>query len=103
MIQNTVAQKLLIIQNRAPVYIQQLQNDLRLAKSWFWFSYIKFQSLIGKWGKIRMISNFWVTVFGQGNLNSKKIVMFKVHIFWEGHKILRNLHPTFDWQYIGQK
>ena len=27
---------------------------------------------------------------------------FKVHIFWEGHKILRNLHLTFDWHYIGQ-
>ena len=26
----------------------------------------------------------------------------KVHIFWEGHKILRNLHLTFDWHYIGQ-
>ena len=27
---------------------------------------------------------------------------FKVHIFWEGHRILRNLHLTFDWHYIGQ-
>ena len=27
----------------------------------------------------------------------------KVHIFWEGHKILRNLHLTFDLHYIGQK
>ena len=27
----------------------------------------------------------------------------KVHIFWEGHKILRNLPLTFDWHYIGQK
>ena len=27
----------------------------------------------------------------------------KVHIFLEGHKILRNLHLTFDWYYIGQK
>ena len=27
----------------------------------------------------------------------------KVHIFWEGHKIWRNLHLTFDWHYIGQK
>ena len=27
----------------------------------------------------------------------------KVHIFWVGHKILRNLHLTFDWHYIGQK
>ena len=26
----------------------------------------------------------------------------KVHIFLEGHKILRNLHQLFDWQYIGQ-
>ena len=27
---------------------------------------------------------------------------YKVHIFWEGHKILQNLHQLFDWQYIGQ-
>ena len=27
----------------------------------------------------------------------------KVHTFWEGHKILRNLHLTFVWHYIGQK
>ena len=26
----------------------------------------------------------------------------KVHIFWEGHKILRNLHQSFYWQYVGQ-
>ena len=26
----------------------------------------------------------------------------KVQIFWEGHKILRNLHQLFDWQYTGQ-
>ena len=24
----------------------------------------------------------------------------KVHIFWEGHKILQNHHLTFDWHYI---
>ena len=24
------------------------------------------------------------------------VLTFKVHIFWEGHKILRNLHLTFD-------
>ena len=29
--------------------------------------------------------------------------LVKVHIFWEGHKILQNLHPTFDWHYIEQK
>ena len=32
----------------------------------------------------------------------KKIWYSKVHIFWEGHKILQNLHQLFDWQYIGQ-
>ena len=26
----------------------------------------------------------------------------KVHIFWEGHKILWNLHLKFDWNYVGQ-
>ena len=26
----------------------------------------------------------------------------KVHIFWEGHKSLQNLHCRFDWHYIGQ-
>ena len=28
---------------------------------------------------------------------------FKVHIFWEGHKILKNLHLTFDCMYCSQK
>ena len=27
--------------------------------------------------------------------------IFKVHIFWEGHKIFRNLHQLLDRQYIG--
>ena len=29
-------------------------------------------------------------------------IRLKVHIFWEGHKILQNLHQLFDWQYIGR-
>ena len=29
--------------------------------------------------------------------------IFKVHIFWEGHKILRNLHLTFGCMYCSQK
>ena len=28
---------------------------------------------------------------------------FKVHIFWEGHKILQNLHLTFDYGTYSQK
>ena len=31
-----------------------------------------------------------------------QVFLIKVHIFWEGHKILRNLHQLFDWQYIGK-
>ena len=30
------------------------------------------------------------------------MIFCKVLIFWEGHKILWNLHQLFDWQYIGQ-
>ena len=30
------------------------------------------------------------------------LVLGKVHIFWEGYKILRNLLRRFDWHYIGQ-
>ena len=30
-------------------------------------------------------------------------VVGKVHVFWEGHKILRNLHLTFDCMYCSQK
>ena len=33
----------------------------------------------------------------------KMFVFFKVHIFWEGQKILINLHFTLEWHYIGQK
>ena len=34
-------------------------------------------------------------------LNQKNKSSFKVHIFWEGHKILRNLPLTFDCLYCG--
>ena len=30
------------------------------------------------------------------------LLTVKVHILWEGHKILRNLNHLFDWQYVGQ-
>ena len=38
---------------------------------------------------------------GRGSTHNNLHV--KVHIFLEGHKILRNLHLTFDWHYIGKK
>ena len=36
----------------------------------------------------------WFLVLGKSHV--------KVHIFWESHKILQNLHQLFDWQYIEQ-
>ena len=33
---------------------------------------------------------------------TKKLDFIKVYIFREGYKLLRNLHLTFDWYYIGQ-
>ena len=36
------------------------------------------------------------------DFESKIFSVFKVPIFWEGHKILWNLCQLFDWQYIGQ-
>ena len=35
------------------------------------------------------------------SINQMKII--KVHIFWEGHKILRNLPLTFDCMYLSQR
>ena len=28
------------------------------------------------------------------------LIVYRVHIFWEDHKILRNCHLTFDWHYL---
>ena len=59
-----------------------------------------------------MLVNFWHIRFGPaqnifGFVNRRKrlwiLVPFKVHIFWEGHKILRNLPLTFDRMYCSQK
>ena len=65
-----------------------------------------------------MFKTFWCFQFSQktnennstwGTIISSKVNFFlrfwvenKVHIFWEVHKILRNLHCRFDWHYIGQ-
>ena len=43
------------------------------------------------------VKQWWLACF----LNSFKIkASFKVYIFWEGHKILRNLHQLFDWAFV---
>ena len=37
------------------------------------------------------------------NSDGVAVIWVKVHIFWESHKILQNLHPNFDWHYIQDK
>ena len=48
---------------------------------------------------IFVLPKYWLLMFVKLtiSLNSNKL-----HIFWEGHKILLNLHRRFDWYYIGQ-
>ena len=51
---------------------------------------------------MKTFSNF--DLFHTENISQKcMVVKIKVQIFWEGHKILRNLYLIFDWHYIGQK
>ena len=38
-------------------------------------------------------------VFHVALWHSLELTHYKVHLFWEGNKILGNLHLTFDWQY----
>ena len=37
------------------------------------------------------------------SLVNTQLFKIKLHIFWEGHIMLRNLHLTFDCMYCGQK
>ena len=88
----------------------------------FWRSFLKNASVLRshrKWKKETEISSnqssknlkmhqtvLWkksvLFFFFSKILLKKKFYILKVHIFWEGDKILQNLHQIFDWQYIGQ-
>ena len=56
-------------------------------------------SVFGPWVKrIVILSNFdFIRYLQQQILGCSKKRLIKVHIFQEGHKILRNLQITFDW------
>ena len=88
------------------------QNLKFPVKAIFW-SKVKYKSGSGKF--VLNLSIFWID---QIKLNSNKscakiqdswfwtclldfiLEIIKVHIFWEGHKVLRNL-PRFFWQIYG--
>ena len=51
---------------------------------------------------MKTFSNF--NLFHTENISQKCMdVKIKVHVFWEGHTIWRNLLLTCDWLYIEQK
>ena len=67
-------------------------------------SVLKIKMIFLAWSGLLMLKEyihiFYFLIF---NLKKKRKENAFVHIFWEDHKILRNLHLTFDWHYIGQK
>ena len=67
-------------------------------------------SIFELWQQQKTSACIWYLFFNQKIIYSenchfwsvcKRLV--KIHIFWEGQKILWTLHLTFDWHYIGQK
>ena len=76
-------------------------------ESEFWMSTSEIQKVSESFvTKIWLLCNFcnlYALSFDEKKISiqSRFSLKFKVHIFWEGHKILRNFHQLFDWQ-IGQ-
>ena len=64
-------------------------------------SYSSVSNYIWKMGRFFMV--FFTDFTWICNTVHCMYILCRVHIFWEGHKILRNLHQFFDWQYIGQR
>ena len=52
---------------------------------------------------IRLKSFFGLESIDVENESKSTLEKGKVHIFWEGHKILRTLHLTFDYSTCSQK
>ena len=59
--------------------------------------YLKFSTFFINRNKSRLSAAMCSSVYRHLPARS-----FKVHIFWEGHKFLRNIHRIFDCYYIGQ-
>ena len=62
---------------------------------YIYYLYPKYSYGIGIWISTAMNSGF--------SLCMSVVRVIKVHIFWEGLKILQNLHLTFDCMYCSQK
>ena len=86
--------------NLVALIITSQNTELNLLPIWFW--------IIGKVSSLKTVVNcllIWplflqgvsLKVQGQTIAISTHLVLqqYKVHIFWEGHKFLRNIHLTF--------
>ena len=73
-------------------------SEFEICETWMWLSqYVCYR-------RVRMLPvNENSLKFTFGNIKTLWKLRGKVDLFWEGHKILRNLQLTFDWHYIGQK
>ena len=72
-----------------------------LLTSWlyeFAFKFDPFQNIL-----LHIVTKKYYTIFIPELKALNITVQLKVHIFWEGHKILQNLPLTFDCVYCGQK
>ena len=62
--------------------------ELYIALFLHYFTSLADENLISNIGLASVLSDFWFRHLDRFG--------FKVHIFWEGHKILQNLHLNFD-------
>ena len=89
---------------------KQLRKSSQVEKTWdiyFWNIYLKlsFEAFCRSRGTSRITTyTFRLIEHIRDVWNCRKIrlVKCKVHIFWEGHKILRNFHPRFYCMYVVQ-
>ena len=82
--------------------VRVLHLDRLKEGTWLYsFELVRCGSICGSRTKTITLST--VSVKNLIYFNLKQKTAFKVHIFWEGHKILRNLPLTFDCMYCCQK
>ena len=75
------------------------EKIVHVIEKYFWNSRLKAENLQNVW---YLFDTFIQTVKSQTNAACAH-KPDKVHIFWEGHKILQNLSLTFDCMYCSQK
>ena len=85
-------------------FATEILNDMYKYSRFYWASFFQLKNLLQK--LVVCIRQAWIdylTFESTFKALKQKGLPFKVHISWEGHKILQNLHLTFDCMYYSQK